>query len=116
MSASQCAYIRAEGPKEGRSMAGRLVAISGPLRKSEFPLGQQVSIGRDAGNAIRLEDPEVSPHHCSIGSQDGRLVLTDLDSSSGTFVNGIPVRQRELKSGDEVAVGNSIFLFDAEKS
>jgi len=116
MSASQCAYIRAEGPKEGRSMAGRLVAISGPLRKSEFLLGAEVSIGRDPDNAVCLQDPAVSPHHCTIGSRDGRLVLTDLDSSSGTFVNGIPVKQRELKSGDEVAVGNSIFLFDAEKS
>jgi len=116
MSASQCAYIRAEGPKEGRLMAGRLVAISGPLRKSEFLLGAEVSIGRDPDNAICLQDPAVSPHHCTIGSRDGRLVLTDLDSSSGTFVNGIPVKQRELKSGDEVAVGNSILLFDAEKS
>ena len=97
-------------------MAGRLVAISGPLRKSEFLLGAEVSIGRDPDNAVCLQDPAVSPHHCTIGSRDGRLVLTDLDSSSGTFVNGIPVKQRELKSGDEVAVGNSIFLFDAEKS
>jgi Nif-specific regulatory protein len=97
-------------------MAGRLLAISGPLRKSEFPLGAELSIGSDAANAICLQDPAVSPHHCTIALRDGRLILTDLDSSSGSFVNGIPVKQRELKSGDEVALGNSIFLFEAEKA
>ena len=73
-------------------------------------------MGRDADNAIRLEDPGVSPHHCMIEFRNGRIFLSDLDSHSGTFVNGIPVRQRELKSGDEVAVGNSVFLFEAEKT
>jgi transcriptional regulator with GAF, ATPase, and Fis domain len=93
----------------------KLLAISGPLRKSQFPLGAEIAIGRDVNNAIHLEDPAVSPHHCRIGLQDGRLILSDLDSHSGTFVNGIPVKQRELKSGDEVAVGNSVFLFETEK-
>jgi transcriptional regulator with GAF, ATPase, and Fis domain len=97
-------------------MARRLLAISGPLRKSEFPLGAEAAIGRDADNTIRLEDSAVSPHHCSIALRGDTFILTDLDSSSGTFVNGIPVKQRELKSGDELAVGSSVFLFEAEKS
>src|SRR6201998_209980 len=104
-------------PKEkGRTVATRLLAISGPLRKSEFLLGLGVTIGRDALNRIRIEDPAVSPHHCKIEFQDSRPILLDLDSHTGTFVNGIPVRQRELKSGDEVAVADSVFLFAAEES
>jgi transcriptional regulator with GAF, ATPase, and Fis domain len=94
----------------------KLLAISGPLRKSEFPLGGEVAIGRHSDNTIRLDDSAVSLHHCTIGLRDGRLILSDRDSRSGTFVNGIPVKQRELKSGDEIAVGNSVFLFRAEKS
>ena len=97
-------------------MATRLLAISGPLRKSEFLLGLGVTIGRDALNHIRIEDPAVSPHHCKIEFQDSRPILLGLDSHTGTFVNGIPVRQRELKSGDEVAVADSVFLFAAEES
>jgi len=96
-------------------LATKLVAISGPLRESEFPLCAQVAIGRDAGNIIRLEDSAVSPHHCVIESHDGKAVLTDLESRFGTFVNGIPVKDRELKSGDQIAVGNSVFLFESEK-
>ncbi len=73
-------------------------------------------MGRDAGNDILIEDPAVSPHHCRIELQDGRLILSDLDSHSGTFVNGIPVKQRELKPGDEVAIGDSVFVLEALES
>jgi transcriptional regulator with GAF, ATPase, and Fis domain len=93
----------------------KLLAISGPLRKSEFPLCAQVTIGTDARNTIRLEDSAVSPQHCVIESLDGKVVLTDLESHFGTFVNGIPVKDRELKSGDQIAVGNSVFLLETEK-
>lgn len=95
-------------------MQAKLVAINGPLRKSEFPIVEEVGLGRDAGNAIRLEDPWVSPLHCKIIEQDGRFVVSDLESHAGTFVNSIPVKERELKAGDEVAIGNSIFLFEYE--
>jgi transcriptional regulator with GAF, ATPase, and Fis domain len=96
-------------------LATRLLAISGLLRKAEFPLSTQVTIGRDSSNTIRLEDPAVSPHHCVIESHDDKVVLTDLESHFGTFVNGIPVKDRELKCGDQIAVGSSVFLFDTEK-
>jgi transcriptional regulator with GAF, ATPase, and Fis domain len=96
-------------------LAPKLLAISGPLRNSEFPLGAQVAIGRDAGNTIRLEDSAVSPQHCVIESHDGNAILIDLESHFGTFVNGIPVKDRELKSGDQIAVGNSVFLVETER-
>jgi transcriptional regulator with GAF, ATPase, and Fis domain len=96
-------------------LATKLLAISGPLRKAEFPLSAQLAIGSDADNTIRLEDSAVSPHHCVIESHDGKMVLTDLESHFGTFVNGIPIKDRELKSGDQIAVGNSVFLFETKK-
>jgi Nif-specific regulatory protein len=92
----------------------KLVAINGPLRNSEYPIQGEIALGREEDNTIRLEDPWVSAHHCTIAEQNGRYVLSDLESHAGTFVNGIPVKQRELKGGDEVAVGNSLFLFQAE--
>jgi Nif-specific regulatory protein len=50
-----------------------------------------------------------------VKEKDG-YVLTDLETASGTFVNGIPVKQRILSSGDQIAVGNSVLLFQAESS
>jgi len=104
-----------EASRARRAMQPKLVAINGPLRKSEFPIHGEVTVGRDANNAVRLEDPWVSPHHCVIAEQQDHYVLTDLESHAGTFVNGIPIKQRGLKSGDEVAIGNSLFLFQAER-
>jgi transcriptional regulator with GAF, ATPase, and Fis domain len=92
----------------------KLLALSGPLGKSEFRLFSPLSIGRDASNSIRVEDSSVSPLHCHIVSQDERFLLTDLDSASGTFVNGIPVKQRLLTPGDQIAIGSSLFLFQME--
>ena len=95
-------------------MGKKLLAIRGPLRKSEFPLDAEITIGRGTGNSVCLDDPTVGARHCKIELSDGRLVLTDLGSESGTFVNGIPVRRRELNPGDEVGVGSSIFLLESE--
>ncbi|HKN26106.1 MAG TPA: sigma 54-interacting transcriptional regulator [Candidatus Acidoferrum sp.] len=97
-------------------MQAKLVAINGPLRKSEYPVVGGMVMGRDADNTVRLEDPWISAHHCKITEQNGHYILSDLESHAGTFVNGIPVKQRELKSGDEVAIGNSIFVFREERS
>jgi Nif-specific regulatory protein len=85
------------------------------LRESEFLLDSPATFGRDAGNSIRLDDLSVSARHCRIELLAGRPILNDLDSHSGTFVNGLPVKQRELKPGDEIAIGNSLFLFEQEK-
>jgi transcriptional regulator with GAF, ATPase, and Fis domain len=97
-------------------VATRLLAITGPLRKSEFSIEEELSIGRGALNALSLDDPSVSPEHCSIVLRDGRYILTDLESRSGTFVNGIPTRQRALESGDEVTIGSSVFLYIEKNS
>ncbi|HXX14562.1 MAG TPA: sigma 54-interacting transcriptional regulator [Candidatus Eremiobacteraceae bacterium] len=97
-------------------MRAKLVAINGPLRKSEFPILEQVILGRDTGNTVRIEDPWVSARHCTITENHGRYILVDLESHAGTFVNGIPVKERDLKSGDEIAIGNSLFLFQEERA
>jgi transcriptional regulator with GAF, ATPase, and Fis domain len=94
----------------------KLAALSGPLRKSDFPFAQFLSIGRESSNSIHIDDRSVSPNHCHITLDSERFLLTDLESDSGTFVNGIPVKHRVLAPGDEIAVGNSLFLFQLENS
>jgi Nif-specific regulatory protein len=92
----------------------KLAALSGPLGKSEFCFSALISLGQDHSNAICLADPAVSPRHCQIDPQDKTAILTDLDTPTGTFVNGIPIKQRLLASGDQIAIGNSLFLFQVE--
>jgi pSer/pThr/pTyr-binding forkhead associated (FHA) protein len=92
----------------------KLASLSGPLRNAEFLIGASLSIGSDLSNTICLVSPNVSARHCILSLQEGRCVLTDLESHSGSFVNGLPVKRRELKSGDHIAIGESVFLYQAE--
>jgi hypothetical protein len=70
-----------------------------------------VTIGREEGNALRLNDERVSRYHAKIQSEDNDIILTDLDSTNGTRVNGAPVQIRRLRAGDQVALGRTILLF-----
>ena len=89
-----------------------LEALAGPLKGSSIPLsGEQISIGREPSNQISVVDAGVSRKHCLILQDGGEFKIQDLNSRNSTFVNGVPVTERVLVSGDEIKVGNSLFLF-----
>jgi transcriptional regulator with GAF, ATPase, and Fis domain len=89
----------------------RLNAVSGSLAGQSFVLGAEpLTVGRDRANTLHLRDLAVSRQHCVIESREGRLLLRDLGSSHGTFVNGAPVTERTLEHGDLVTIGGSLFL------
>ena len=93
-------------------MRPRLLVLSGPLKDSIIPLSEgEVTIGREASNGIAIVDPSVSRKHCELSAQDGRFRVRDLDSRNGTLVNGAAIEQRDLQHGDEIAAGDSSFLF-----
>jgi len=90
----------------------RLLVLSGPLKDSIIPLSEaEVTIGREASNGIAIVDPSVSRKHCLLSSQGGRYRVRDLDSRNGTLVNGAAVEEHWLQHGDEIAAGDSSFLF-----
>ena len=74
-------------------------------------LGTPVTIGREEGNIIQLNDDRVSRFHLKIQEDQDRLVLTDLESTNGTKVNGEDIQLRILRHGDMISVGRSILLF-----
>src|SRR5690349_6830617 len=63
------------------------------------------SIGRRETNDLRLGGSEVSREHAHILSEEGRYLLRDLQSRYGTYVNGEPVSECELRPGDRVRLG-----------
>lgn len=70
-----------------------------------------VTIGREEGNGLRLNDERVSRFHAKVQVEDGDIIITDLDSTNGTRVNGAAVQIRRLRPGDQVSVGRSMLLF-----
>jgi Nif-specific regulatory protein len=93
-------------------MSSKLSAVSGPHRGAVIDLSEsQLPIGRDPANRLCLDDGAVSRRHCVIEPKDDGFKITDLGSSNGTFVNGVPVKERGLQPGDQLRIGNSLFVF-----
>ena len=94
-------------------MHPRLFAIAGPLKDSTIPLPDgEVTLGREPTNAVPVVDLSVSRKHCLLRrEEDGRFQIRDLDSRNGTVVNGLPIKEQWLRHGDEIAIGDSSFLF-----
>jgi transcriptional regulator with GAF, ATPase, and Fis domain len=85
------------------------------LKDSTVPLSEgEVTIGREASNGIAVVDPSVSRKHCLLSGQEGRFRVRDLDSRNGTLVNGTVIEEQWLQHGDEIATGDSSFLFLVE--
>src|SRR3974377_173565 len=74
-----------------------------------------VTIGREEGNQLRLNDERVSRFHAKVQTDNDDFVLTDLESTNGTRVNGTVVQIRRLRFGDRVAVGRSLLLFGSSE-
>jgi hypothetical protein len=70
-----------------------------------------IILGRGTDCDLRLVDPGVSRHHAEIRVEDGEVVLVDLGSTNGTFVNGQPVRRVLLTDGTQVTLGRTTLVF-----
>ena len=92
--------------EENAWLEGKLGELSGAkldLQKEETLLG------RGSGCHIQIKDPKVSRSHASIQIQITGLTITDLNSASGTFINGKRVSSGVLKNGDIIQLGDSTF-------
>jgi two-component system, cell cycle response regulator len=67
-------------------------------------------VGRSAANAVHLVDDAISRKHVRIIRHEKEVLLEDLDSANGTFVNGEPVSRCALKDGDKVRLGHTTVL------
>lgn len=89
----------------------KLVAEKGPVAGTTFPLKSKVRLGRAPDNEITLPDKKASHHHAILNILAGRLVLTDLNSTNGTTLNGIRISEpTEVHPGDRIIIGDSWFV------
>jgi len=92
---------------------GRCFLIIGGQR--HVPLtAPTVNIGRALDNDIIIEHPHVSRHHAQLRRRYGRYVLYDLGSSGGTLVNGYPVQECVLRSGDVISLADYEVIYAEE--
>jgi hypothetical protein len=73
------------------------------------------TIGREEDNAIQLNDERVSRFHLKIQEDAGQVILTDLESTNGTRVNGTPAQLRALQVGDLVSIGRCLLVYGSPR-
>jgi pSer/pThr/pTyr-binding forkhead associated (FHA) protein len=92
----------------------RLVAVAGPYAGQVFAVPSLGgSIGREPMREVALTaDGTVSRRHASLAPEAGGFTLRDEGSANGTFVNNQRIQQQQLRPGDEVRIGASLFRFE----
>lgn len=74
-----------------------------------------VTIGREEGNTIQLNDERISRFHLKIQQDHEDLVLTDLQSTNGSRVNNEEVQLKILRAGDLISIGRSTLVYGARE-
>ena len=90
----------------------QLVMSQGPSPGRAFTIDQPSStLGRDPTNQIVIDEPQVSRLHARVVLREGVLVIEDMGSTNGTFVNGVRLTEPlPLAPGDVVGLGESVTL------
>ena len=88
-------------------MTGHILRADG----SSLPVRDGLTIGRQSGCDIVLDDHKASRRHAMLHVDAGVVEVEDLGSSNGTLLNGKPVTRRMLRDGDEVCIGTTVLRY-----
>ena len=92
----------------------KLKGTSGSVINQSFPFGNLIVLGSSSDCDVQLDEAGVSSRHAEIRLIDGKsLLLKDLDSKTGTLLNGEPVTETLLGSGDEIRIGTCRWMLQA---
>ncbi len=98
-------------------MKAKLICENPDAPKQEIILSKlPVIVGRSINADVHLDDHRVSRHHCSIDGIEGMLVVRDLASRNGTFVNGFEITEASMVPGDRLTIGSTSFVVDFQRS
>jgi pSer/pThr/pTyr-binding forkhead associated (FHA) protein len=91
----------------------KLQVLSGALTGQSYELRvDKNTLGRVEDNTIQIADPSVSSHHCEILLRGDDVVIKDLNSTNGTFINGDRIAEMVLKPGQTLRLGQIDFRLD----
>jgi hypothetical protein len=97
-------------------VSGPEPGVDGNMQRTYELSAPLTILGRGTDCDLRLVDPGVSRHHAELRVEDSEVVLVDLGSTNGTFVNGKPVRRVTLTDGTRVTLGRTTLVFRRDGS
>ena len=98
-------------PKGRRGNPARLVVLEPKQRRgATFAISREVGIGREADNTIVIIDDEyTSGHHARVFTAEGAVIIDDLGSRNGTYLNGARLTQpHTVHTGDRIQIGYTV--------
>lgn len=93
-------------------MIARLVSLDG--HPDIWLSASVVFVGRNAGCDVRIDSARVSRRHCCLVLEGDHLVVRDLDSTNGTWVNSNRVSVARMETGDELIIGRARYRLDLD--
>ncbi|MCA9582791.1 MAG: FHA domain-containing protein, partial [Myxococcales bacterium] len=101
-----------ENPTKKPTGDACLVVIYGEDLGRRIPVGRDtITLGRSSKSDVQVDQESVSRNHCQITIEGDHVVLKDLGSTNGTYVNDRVIDSVHLRDGDQVKVGRTIFKF-----
>jgi hypothetical protein len=103
---------------ERQYQTGHLSLVRGKGTRKDIDIGATATIGRDERNTLGLfKDTGISQQHAEVIKENGRYIIEDKGSETGTLVNKKPVTGRQvLEDGDVINVGNSTIVFSEQST
>lgn len=99
----------ASSPRAAKTATEVVLVRAESASGQRFSLASPAVVGRSADADIVIDDPYASEFHLRLGTQDGNIVLHDLGSTNGTYLNGRRVTTpTTLSKGDSIQVGRTI--------
>lgn len=95
-----------------KQVSAVLIVEEGTDVGKEYALDDhQTSVGRRDACDIVINDTSISRRHAQFEKTSGRFWVVDLNSTNGTFVNGLPIEKVELNDGDVITLGKTVLIF-----
>src|SRR6185295_18038334 len=115
MDTPDCFPVSFSQSSEDTAFMARLVVNPGSPSAWEIQLKSGTNtIGRGFANDFKVADPSVSGSHCQITVDNGSVILKDLGSTNGTYVNRAPVTETTLQAGQTVHLGGVEMVFQSD--
>jgi len=99
---------------DGTFSCTRLTGRVFPVVKPHNSMRGPISVGRTSDNDIAIPEYSVSKRHCIIAKVDNEFRLTDMGSTNGTIVDGMPLlpqKPRRIKGGETISLGRLMLVF-----
>jgi predicted component of type VI protein secretion system len=95
-------------------MAKLVILSEGMTGRSHELTAEKTTIGRLEDNTFTIGDPSVSSHHCEVLMRGGEIIVRDLNSTNGTYINGERITEAPLKPGQILRLGQVELRLETE--